>query len=152
VKKIIEATVSMSEQAPLSLTKADPKKITDYLDPFSVVGVPRFPVGQIIFDVNGEYANPNLQDEGTAIYEIYKSNTTRYSVIEKPGFKVMKVNFYQDALAGFELVKSHLALETGDYVQSFRAIDLSAPVDKTDHSAMTRYGRKLAAYFCCLHR
>jgi hypothetical protein len=64
----------------------------------------------------------------------------------------MKVNFYLDALAGFELVKSHLALESGDYVQSFRAIELSPPADKTDHSATTRYGRKLAAYLCCLHR
>lgn len=25
-------------------------------------GVPKYPVGQIIFDVNGEYANQNLQD------------------------------------------------------------------------------------------
>jgi hypothetical protein len=152
VKKIIEATVAMSQKAPALLDKIDDKDILSYLDPFTSDGVPRFPAGQIIFDINGEYANPNLQDEGTAIYEIYKDRTIRYSVMEKPGFKVMKVNFYNDIMAGFELVRSHLALEPGDYVQSFRAIDLSAPADKQDKSALTRYERKIAAYMCCLHR
>lgn len=152
VKKIIEATVAMSQKAPAQLDKVNDKNVLSYLEPFTVEGVPRFPAGQIIFDINGEYANPNLQDEGTAIYEIYKDRTVRYSVMEKPGFKVMKVNFYNDVIAGFELVRSHLALEPGDYVQSFRAIELTAPADKQDKSAVTRYERKVAAYMCCLHR
>ena len=152
VKKIIEATVSMSKSAPKSLEKIDPKKVAQYLEPFTDKGVPCFPVGQIIFDVNGEYANPNLQDEGTAIYEIYKGDTVRYSVIDKPGFKVMKVNFYADVKAGFDLVRSHLEFETGDYVQSFRAVDFGVQPDKGDHSAVTRYERKRAAYLCCLFR
>src|SRR5207253_2823864 len=91
----------------------------DLLDPFTQNRLPKYPVGQIIFDINGEYANPNLQDEGTAIFEIFAKQTTRYSVISKPGFKVMKVNFYQDVESGFELVRSYLAEETGDYVKSF---------------------------------
>ena len=41
-------------------------------------------VGQIVFDVNGEYANDNQQDDGTAIYQLYKKNVTRYSILEKP--------------------------------------------------------------------
>jgi len=47
----------------------------------------------------------------------------------------MKVNFYNDILSGFELVRSHLALETPDYVKSLLSIDLSPPEDKTDFSA-----------------
>src|SRR5262249_37434921 len=152
VKKIIEATASMSQKAPNKLASINLKSVAQYLDPLDPIGLPRFPVGQIVFDVNGEYANPNLQDEGTAIYEIYKSNTTRYSVMEKPGFKVMKVNFYTDVGAGFSLVRSHFELEPGDYVKSFRAIDLSPPADKNDRSASTRYDRKRAAYLCCLYR
>ena len=152
VKKIIEATVLMSKKAISEIAKADLKKPETYLDPLEKSGVPRYAVGQIIFDINGEYANPNLQDEGTAIYEIYKADTSRYSVVEKPGFKVMRVNFYNDVLAGFELVRSHLALEPGDYVQSFRAVDLASPLDKNDKSAQTRHARKQAAYLCCLYR
>jgi hypothetical protein len=109
-------------------------------------------VGQIIFDINGEYANANLQDEGTAIFELYKQQVTRYSVLEKPGFKVMKVNFYRDIASGFELVRSHLALETADYARSFLSADLTEPEDRNDFSAVTRHERKKAAYLCCLYR
>src|SRR6266487_4488614 len=45
------------------------------------------------------------------------SNTTRYSVMEKPGFKVMRVNFYTDVGAGFDLVRSHLVEELGEIVE-----------------------------------
>src|SRR5262249_56276182 len=121
------------------------------LEPFTPDGVPKYPVGQIIFDINGEYANANLQDEGTAIFELYKKLVTRYSVLEKPGFKVMKVNFYRDITSGFELVRSHLALEGADYARSFLSADLTEPEDKNDFAAVTRYDRKKAAYLCYLH-
>jgi hypothetical protein len=125
--------------------------IISMLDPFDN-GAPKFPVGQIIFDINGEYANPNMQDEGTAIYELYKENTIRYSVLEKPGFKVMKVNFYRDITAGFELVKSYLTGEPGDYVKSMLSIDFSDLENKQDQSAVTRHERKISVYLCCLKR
>lgn len=108
------------------------------------------PVGQIIFDINGEYANPNLQDDGTAIFEQY-DDVLRYSILEKPGFRIMKVNFYEDIETGFEMLKSlALALEGADYAKSFMAVDLAKPADETDHSAMTRWRRKIAAYQCVL--
>jgi len=151
VKKIIQATVAMSEKARGDLGKAKEGTPEDAL-PFDEAGFPRYAVGQIIFDINGEYANPNLQDAGTAIYELFKDDVLRYSTIDKPGFKVMKINFYHDVEAGFELVRSHLENETGDYVASFRSVDFSQPEDKTDRSAMTRYDRKVAAYVCCLYR
>ncbi len=128
VKKIIQATVEISK-------KNNGK-----------------PVGQIIFDVNGEYANANLQDEGTAIFELYKDDVIRYSVLNKKDFNVMKVNFYTDILGGLDLVKSHLSNETVDYVKSVVAIDLSEPKNNSDHSSITRYERKKAAYLCCLYQ
>lgn len=130
VKKIIEATAEISRK----IAKED--------------------VGQIIFDVNGEYANPNMQDEGTAIYELYSNDVTRYSVLEKQGFKVMKVNFYRDIENGFELIKSYFDANrvTGDYVNNFSASSLSLPEDKNDFSAKTRSERVRAAYLCCLFK
>jgi hypothetical protein len=68
VKKIIQATASMSEKSTSPLNEPFEKSISDYLEPFTKDGVPKYPVGQIIFDMNGEYANPNMQDEGTAIF------------------------------------------------------------------------------------
>jgi hypothetical protein len=149
VKKIIQSTVAISDMAKhqLSHYESDPGNI----QPFDEDGAPKFPVGQIIFDINGEYANANLQDEGTAIFELYRDRVVRYSILEKPGFKVMKVNFYSDVESGFELVRSNLLNDDSDYVRSFTAIDLAPPDDPSDKSAMVRYERKVAAYLCCLY-
>ena len=150
VKKVIEATVEISAKAKNKLSD-NIKNSEENLKPFDLKGAPKFPVGQIIFDINGEYANANLQDQGTAIFEMYKKDVTRYSVLEKTDFKVLKVNFYKQIQTGFELVKSFLAEDSGDYIKSFLSIDMIEPVDKKDESAMTRWERKIAAYLCCLY-
>ncbi len=148
VKKVIQATVEIGATATLKLTNS--YKPEETLNSFELSGSPKFPVGQIIFDINGEYANANMQDKGTAIFESYKNNVIRYSVLEKPGFKVMKVNFYREIETGFELIRSGLADETSDYVNSFKSVDLIHPT-QNDKSTKTRYERKLAAYMCCLY-
>lgn len=107
------------------------------------------PVGQIIFDVNGEYANANQQDEGTAIFELFESKTTRYSLLEKEGFVVMKLNFHGDIEAGFGLLQSFLSSDDADYTRSFLSIDLS-PADPNDHEVKTRKDRVIGAYRACL--
>lgn len=153
VKKIIQATVGMTEHAPYELDRPVEGTADETLEPFTEVGLPKYPVGQIIFDINGEYANPNLQDEGTAIFEMFQDQTIRFSTIRKPDFKVMKVNFYRDVLSGFELVRSHLGESTGNYIESFRAVDLEEPDDyATNFSAKARHDRRIAAYLCCLYR
>lgn len=133
VKKVIQATVSISRSG------------------VQVNGSPIKPAGQIIFDVNGEYANENQQDAGTAIFMQYGADVTRYSVIDKPGFRVMKINFYKELTAGFNLLVSLLADDSADYTKAFCNIDWEEP-DATDFGASTRYKRKVAAYKCCLYR
>lgn len=153
VKKIIQATVQMSDQAKSDLLSSVHESIENILEPLSKSGVPKYPAGQIIFDVNGEYANQNLQDKGTAIFEMYKGRTQRYSVLEKDDFKVMKINFYNNILAGFSLIQSSLSLETAIYLKNFLSIDMEPPEDENKYgSAWTRYNRMLAAYQCCLYR
>ncbi len=153
VKKIIESSVAISSKAKhksiIEQNDSNPAEILNPID--NVSGVPSYPVGQIIFDINGEYANANMQDEGTAIYEMFKNDVTRYSVIEKDGFKVMRVNFYEDLVEGFSLIQSHLDDEDADYVKSFCAFDITAP-EPDDFSAKTRYDRQVAAYRCCLFK
>lgn len=152
VKKIIQATVGMSAKAPHKLDQAREPAEEAVLS-LTNDGLPKYAVGQIIFDINGEYANPNLQDEGTAIFELFREDVIRYSTLQKPGFKVMKVNFYKDILSGLELVKSHLLPGSGNYIDSFRAIDLSKPADyDTNRSAKVRHDRRVAAYQCCLFK
>ena len=131
VKKVLEAVKDLSDKGVI----LDDQKLK--------------PIGQIIFDVNGEYANANQQDEGTAIFEMFQKDTSRYSLLEKEGFIVMKLNFYRDIEAGYGLLQSFLTEDTSDYLRSFLALDLS-PVAEDDFSAKTRRDRVIAAYKACL--
>lgn len=127
VKKIIEATSGLSDSN------------------VSLNGERVAPVGQIIFDVNGEYANANLQDEGTAIYELYGDDVTRYSILEKQGFEVMKLNFYRQIGEGFGMIGAALRDDTAIYTRAFLNVDWEEP-DPLDRSKTTRYGRRAACY------
>ncbi len=156
VKKIIQATVEISQKAqlPASMLNGGTDMFDDNpANPFTDDGRPKFPVGQIIFDINGEYANANLQDEGTAIFELYKDDVIRYSILDKPGFKVMKTNFYEDIESGFELLCSLLVDDDTRFVANFRAVELSVPEELADDpSFKVRHARRIAAYKCCLHQ
>lgn len=150
VKKVIEATEEISRKASMLLDSASPET-----SEFTSSGSPTFPVGQIIFDVNGEYANANRQDSGTAIYDLYKAKVYRYSVLEKNDFKVMKVNFFKDIESGFSLISSYFQEQSlgGDYVNNFIAVSFEKPESTNlNGSEWTRYNRLIAAYKCCLYR
>ncbi|MEW6564643.1 MAG: DUF87 domain-containing protein [Spirochaetota bacterium] len=149
VKKIIEATTEISQKAQQICDMATSASVTDNIKQFDDTGIPKYKVGQIIFDMNGEYANANLQDEGTAIFEKFARITTRYSVLDKPDFKVLKVNFFKDIQVGFELICSMLEEESGDYIKSFISVDLEKPSEEPS-SALTRWERKSSIYQCCL--
>ena len=177
VKKVIQSTVDISNQALFSaemLGKGNDLFNDNASNPFDEHGKPKYPVGQLIFDINGEYANANLQDDGTAIFEMYKDKVTRFSILDKDGFNVMKTNFYEDIEAGFELLVSLLREDTARYVESFRAVQLGSvssaneidisegeSEDEADYvdngteskvnKLSTPYRRRLAAYKCCLH-
>jgi hypothetical protein len=149
VKKIIEATTEISNKATQVCAKATTDSAIDNVKQFTDDGIPKYKVGQIIFDMNGEYANANLQDEGTAIFEMYKDLTSRYSVLEKLDFKVLKTNFYREIENGIELIRGMLEETNYQYINNFLAIDFSEPQDKKG-SEHIRWKRKIAAYQCCL--
>ncbi len=147
VKKLIQATEELSAKSKKQ-TRSMKESFEDNIKPFHTNEVPKEEVGQIIFDINGEYANKNLQD-GTAIFEKYTNKVTRYSVLEKDGFEVMKINFYQELIPGLELIRGYFKQfgKQSDYVDDFLGINLEKP---DDASECTNYYRKVAAYRCCL--
>lgn len=153
IKKIIQAIETMSSRAPLDIDKPTESE-AELLKPFTSDDAPKYPIGQIIFDINGEYANPNLQDDGTAIADLYKSKTVLYSVREKEGFKVLRVNFFNELENGFELIKEFPSIrdDSTRYISNFRSVimkdlDLDAPPNER-----TKHERKVAVYFCILHK
>lgn len=144
VKKLIQATEELSIKSIPSANSND----QDEVNPFNSNDIPKKPVGQIIFDINGEYANKNLQD-GTAIFEKYQNKVTRYSVLKKEAFEVMKVNFYRDLEGGLELIRGYFKQlgKQAEYLEDFLSINLEKP---SEDSQLTNYWRKVSAYKCCL--
>ena len=147
VKKLIEATQELSKKAISKITTGN---IEEKMDPYDENEIPKEKVGQIIFDINGEYANKNLQD-GTAIFEKYKHDVTRYSVLEKDDFEVLKINFYKDIPAGQELMRGYFKQfgKQSDYVEDFLGVSLEKE-EGLQGGDKIRYDRKIAAYKCCL--
>jgi DNA helicase HerA-like ATPase len=147
VKKLIEATQELSSKTKINISSGN---FHEDINPYNKDEIPKQKVGQVIFDINGEYANKNLQD-GTAIFEKYKTDVTRYSVLEKTGFEVLKINFYKDILAGQELMRGYFKQfgKQSDYVEDFLGVSLEKD-GELQGGERIRYDRKMAAYKCCL--
>lgn len=60
-------------------------------------------IGQLIFDINGEYANANKQDNG-AISDIFEKDCVRYRMIKTDGFESLLTNFYEQLEIGFQII------------------------------------------------
>ena len=85
-------------------------------------------VGQLIFDINGEYANDNPQDDSSSIRSVYPDRCVVYALSpkEKTPSLPLKLNFYEHP------EKSHIILgsllkqdgrESG-YIKSFISVEL----------------------------
>lgn len=128
-------------------------------------------VGQLIFDVNGEYANDNPQDSG-CIRNIHKStnSSTPEDVVtygtnphpNDPNRKILKINFFGENPAdwtnseqvsnaldplfvGKQILDDHLSGEEAKYISAFRDTSLEPPTEITRNISI-RYQRAILAY------
>lgn len=109
-------------------------------------------IGQIIYDINGEYANANQQDKG-AIADIYPSDTVRYRMLETPGFEELRTNFYEQLNEGFGIIQRELETAnrvTTDYVRAFINLSLDQP-DLQEKGTYMRWQVRVAAYKTLLY-
>ena len=90
-------------------------------------------VGQLIFDMNGEYANANGQDDGSSIAEVFQNNVVRYRGIDTKGFFDLRDNFYKSLENGLQLLQSSilasLGSSAGQDMQGFLTLSLGEPED-----------------------
>lgn len=110
------------------------------------------PIGQIIFDLNGEYANANRQDQG-AISEVYPNETVRYRGFDTPGFQDLRHNFYVNLTQGLHLLQS--LLQHDPFTQADLEIFKSASLEEPERSARSEHYRwqvRKALYQCLLYR
>jgi hypothetical protein len=110
-------------------------------------------IGQIIYDINGEYANANQQDQG-AISEIYKGETIRYRMLKTEGFEELQNNFYLQIQEGFNII-CNVIKEDGNSgaadVQAFLNTPFDEP-DENDRGLHNRWKVKTAAYQTMLYK
>lgn len=112
----------------------------------------KMPIGQIIFDLNGEYANANSQDQG-AISEVYPEETVRYRGFNTTGFEDLRHNFYVNLTQGLNLLQS--LLQNDPFTQADLEILKSASLEEPERSAISEHNRwqvKKALYQCLLYR
>ena len=109
-------------------------------------------IGQIIYDINGEYANANQQDKG-AIADIYPNDTIRYRMMETKGFEELQNNFYVQLNDGFtiirRIVEANKNNKQGD-VEIFLNTTFDEP-DKDEQSDYKRWQVRTAAYQAMLY-
>ena len=109
-------------------------------------------IGQIIYDLNGEYANANQQDVGS-LAEVYPVDTQRYRMLPASGFHLIQNNFYTQLAEGFELVcleMSERPTPSAD-LKAFLNVSFEEP-DPQDKSAHSRWIVKKAIYQAILHK
>ena len=121
-------------------------------------------VGQIIFDLAGEYAYRNEQDN-TSLYELHRQHCVRYSLrdlrdqfgAEAPS--VLKVNFYEQVALGFQIITQlwdEVHHSRANYLAAFLNWDPCDPGEINERfpefGDRTRYQRAQSMYFAALHK
>lgn len=117
-------------------------------------------IGQLIFDPQGEYANPNPQD-GTALrllgddssqVAIYKMDPKSGDPMEKPlRINFLNVELCESAWSLIQLDVLNSASSGTQYLAGFRSVDMIRP-DPMDFQASAKFGRYLLAMFGLLHK
>lgn len=120
----------------------------------------RLKIGQIIYDLNGEYANANLQDKGS-IAEVFPADTIRYRMVPTPGFQPILNNFYTQIAEGHHTLRGLIELNRvsrSSDIDAFLNIDFTEPRredfenETTYNHQLTRHQRKIAAYHAMIAR
>ena len=131
-------------------------------------------IGQLIFDVNGEYCNDNLQDDEGCLRNIWRTDPANFvdSYVSTYGLfrpqndpkrNLLKLNFFgnepsswytrsdvesaMDSLViGKEHVNDALSAEGSGYIAEFRNTSLSVPDGEWGGGDSTRYRRAIQIY------
>ncbi len=90
-------------------------------------------VGQLIFDINGEYANDNPQDDNQSLRSAYQDRCVVYALVQRPKTpsKPLRLNFYEQPDSCIRVIASFLKNDNknSNYMRSFASVTLLSIAD-----------------------
>jgi len=85
-------------------------------------------IGQLIFDINGEYANDNPQDGSLSLRSAYDDRCKVYALTQRPETESepLRLNFYEQPDACLPIIATLLDQHnhTSQYIRSFSSVEL----------------------------
>lgn len=119
-------------------------------------------VGQIIFDIKGEYSNANGKDDGSSLAEALGDDVVRYRGAQKIGFRDLRDDMYKSLATGLRTVQSLLKVDKQNQSADMKNLmDLSLEEPTLEdydgdnglfQSAKSRHKKKVAIYKCILSK
>jgi len=115
-------------------------------------------VGQLIFDINGEYANDNPQDGNRSLRSANEERCQVYALTQRSNTPshALRLNFYEQPAACLEILGSLLAEDNRNsiYIRSFTGVSLPDLDDLQgmNESEKTKSVRKIQIYWAILHK
>ena len=140
------AVLGMTRTGKSNMIKQTVSVVKDISDTYGLK------IGQLIYDINGEYANANQQDSGS-IADIYQDNCVRYRMVKTDGFETILNNFYYQIPEGHSIICDEIkdnANSSAADVQTFMGISFDEP-DRNDKSLHYRWQVKIAIYKTLLY-
>jgi len=115
-------------------------------------------VGQIVFDINGEYANDNPQDESRSLASGYPDRCAVYALTkkEKTESKPLRLDFYEHPESSHKIIAALLKQAGKDsiYIDRFLSVDVPSieSLKELSPGEEKRARRKILMYWAILHR
>jgi hypothetical protein len=116
-------------------------------------------VGQLILDINGEYANDNPQDNSSSLKSAYPGRCEVYALTKKQNTesKPLRLNFYENPDSSHNIIATLLkeaGKDTSIYITSFLSVDIPSieSLKELPPDEEKRARRKILMYWAILHR
>lgn len=113
-------------------------------------------VGQLVFDINGEYANDNPQDDNKSIASGYPEQCVVYalSTKEKTKSKPLKIDFYEHPERSHRILSTLLreAGRSSIYIERFLSVDIPSleKLSGMEFGEKKRAARKILIFWAIL--
>lgn len=115
-------------------------------------------VGQLIFDINGEYANDNPQDNSRSLRSVFQERCVVYALSPKTGTESLplRLNFYEQPDSAHRVLGSLLTQDGREsgYIKSFTSVDLPSlnEIEGLPVNEQIRARRKILIFWAILNK